>query len=151
MMIDGLVYWSLTPQQQPGSYRGSFLVEETGLPRGNHRPTASNWWNFSHIRPLPSPGNELGPQRCEAKWAKAWRERHLSSLSYRGPVIMMMKFQYQWWRKLEYIARGNHWPTPCNLTKLTPYILPILATKKITYDTFGMRCTTTSAQIAHLR
>ena len=23
MMIDGLVYWSLTPQQQPGSYRGS--------------------------------------------------------------------------------------------------------------------------------
>ena len=22
---------------------------------------------FSHIRPLPSPGIELGPQRCEAK------------------------------------------------------------------------------------
>ena len=27
----------------------SFLVEETGVPGGNHRPTASNWWNFSHI------------------------------------------------------------------------------------------------------
>ena len=23
----------------------SFLVEETGVPGGNHRPTASNWWN----------------------------------------------------------------------------------------------------------
>ena len=29
----------------------SFLVEETGVPGGNHRPTASNWWNFSHVRP----------------------------------------------------------------------------------------------------
>ena len=42
----GLVYWGLTPQQQPGSYQGddkiSFLVEETGVPGGNHRPTASN-------------------------------------------------------------------------------------------------------------
>ena len=55
----------------------SFLVEETGVPGGNHRPMASNWWNFSHIRPLPSPGIELGPQRCEAKWAKAWWERRL--------------------------------------------------------------------------
>ena len=41
---DGLVYWGLTPQQQPGSYQGgenddeiSFLVEETGVPGGNHR------------------------------------------------------------------------------------------------------------------
>ena len=25
----------------------SYLVEETGVPGGNHRPTASNWWNFS--------------------------------------------------------------------------------------------------------
>ena len=63
----------------------SFRVEETGVPGGNYRPTASNWWNFSHIRPLPSPGIELGPQRCEAKWAKAWCERRLSSPSYRGP------------------------------------------------------------------
>ena len=45
----GLVYWGLTPQQQPGSYQGGemmmksvFLVEETGVPGGNHRPTASN-------------------------------------------------------------------------------------------------------------
>ena len=44
----------------------SFLVEETGVPGGNHRPTASNWWNLSYIQPLPSPGIELGPQRCEA-------------------------------------------------------------------------------------
>ena len=64
----------------------SFLVEETGVPGGNHRPTASNWWNFSHIQPLPSAGIELGPQRCEAKWAKARWERRLSSLSYRGPA-----------------------------------------------------------------
>ena len=32
----------------------SVMVDETGLPGGNHRPTASNWRNFSHIRPLPS-------------------------------------------------------------------------------------------------
>ena len=39
-----MVYWGLTPQQQPGSYQGgendddeiSGLVEETGVPGGNH-------------------------------------------------------------------------------------------------------------------
>ena len=44
----GLV--GLTPQQQPGSYRAGddddemsvSLVEQTGAPEGNHRPTASN-------------------------------------------------------------------------------------------------------------
>ena len=44
----GLVWFrGLTPQQQPGSYQGGemmmkpvFLVEETGAPGGNHRPTA---------------------------------------------------------------------------------------------------------------
>ena len=40
-------HWGLTPQQQPGSYQGddddiSFLMEETRVPGGNHRPTASN-------------------------------------------------------------------------------------------------------------
>ena len=38
----------------------SFLVEETGVPGGNHRPTASNWRNFSHIQSLSSPGLNLG-------------------------------------------------------------------------------------------
>ena len=46
--MNGLVYWGLTPQQQPGSYQGGemmmksvFLLwslEETGVPGGNHRP-----------------------------------------------------------------------------------------------------------------
>ena len=58
--------------------KSSFLVEETGVPGGNHRPTESNWRNFSHIRPLPSPGI------CVVK-QKARRERRLSSLSYRDP------------------------------------------------------------------
>ena len=48
--LDGLVYWGLTPQQQPGSYQGIddegemsvSLMEETGVPRVNHRPTARN-------------------------------------------------------------------------------------------------------------
>ena len=42
MMKDGLVYWGLTPQQQPGSYQGgenddevSFLVEETMMKESN--------------------------------------------------------------------------------------------------------------------
>ena len=46
----GLVYWGLTPQQQPGSYLGGAddddmavsLVGETGVPGGNYRPTTSN-------------------------------------------------------------------------------------------------------------
>ena len=52
-----MVCWGLTPQQHPGSYQGGdsdsesddddqrsiSLVEETGVPRGNHRPTASNF------------------------------------------------------------------------------------------------------------
>ena len=59
MLWFGLVYWVVTPQQQPGSYQGGemmmmmmmmlmmmmmksvFLVEETGVPGGNHQPTAS--------------------------------------------------------------------------------------------------------------
>ena len=69
-------------------------MEETGVPGGNHRPTASNWWNFSHIRPLPSPGIELGPQRCEAKWATARWERRLSSPSYRGPQDIWLPTAY---------------------------------------------------------
>ena len=93
----GLVYWGLTPQQQPGSYQGGemmmmksvFWWRKPEYP-GNHRPTASNWWNFSHIRPLSSPGIELGPQWCEAKSAKAWWERRLSSPSYRSPWFHIM-------------------------------------------------------------
>ena len=64
----------LTPQQQPGSYQGGEMMMKSVF-----------WWRkpehpeettdlrqvtdetFSHIRPLPSPGIELGPQRCEAK------------------------------------------------------------------------------------
>ena len=46
-----LVYWGLTPQQQPGSYRGSVddnemsvsPVEETGAPGRKHRPTACHF------------------------------------------------------------------------------------------------------------
>ena len=40
------------PRQWNDDDEISFLVEETGVPGGNHRPTASNWWNFSHIRQL---------------------------------------------------------------------------------------------------
>ena len=72
---EGLVWFrGLTPQQQPGSYQGGEMMMKSGF-----------WWRkpehpeettdlrqvtdetFSHIRPLPSPGIELGPQRCEAK------------------------------------------------------------------------------------
>ena len=75
----GLVWFrGLTPQQQPGSYQGGEMMMKSVF-----------WWRkpehpeettdlrqvtdetFSHIRPLPSPGIELGPQRCEAKRAKA--------------------------------------------------------------------------------
>ena len=68
------MYWGLTPQQQPGSYRGGdnddevsvSLVEETGVPGGNHRLTAMTE-KLSHILPVPSPRTELGPQWCEAR------------------------------------------------------------------------------------
>ena len=52
----------------------SFPVEETGVPGGNHRPTASNCETFNTYGLCPLP-IELGPQRCEAKWTKAWWER----------------------------------------------------------------------------
>ena len=71
-----LLVWfrGLTPQQQPGSYQGGEMMMKSVF-----------WWRkpehpeettdlrqvtdetVSHIRPLPSPGIELGPQRCEAK------------------------------------------------------------------------------------
>ena len=45
-----LVYWGLTPQQQPGSYQGGEMMmmksviwwRKPEYPGGNHRPTASN-------------------------------------------------------------------------------------------------------------
>ena len=51
--------WIIYPQQQPGSYQGGHfnddddemsvsLVEETGAPGGNDRPTASNRQTFTH-------------------------------------------------------------------------------------------------------
>ena len=61
-----MVYWGLTPQQQPGSYQGGEMMMKSVF-----------WWRkpeypeettdlrqvtdetFSHIRPLPSPGIEL--------------------------------------------------------------------------------------------
>ena len=64
----GLVYWGLTPQQQPGSYQGGEMMMMKSV----------IWWRkpeypeettdlrqvtdetFSHIRPLPSPGLNLG-------------------------------------------------------------------------------------------
>ena len=53
-------------QQQPGSYRGSddddemsvSLVEETGVPGGNHQPTVQVSNKLSHIRPVASPSGE---------------------------------------------------------------------------------------------
>ena len=66
---------ALTPQQQPGSYRGGeedemsvLLVEETGVPGGNHWPAASNWQTFTHTASAQS------------------QNERLSSLSYRGPI-----------------------------------------------------------------
>ena len=58
VLIYGLVFRALTPQQQPGSYRGGdndgemlvSLVEETGAPGGNYRPTTSNWQTFTQQR-----------------------------------------------------------------------------------------------------
>ena len=68
-LVGWLVYWGLTPQQQPGSYRGGdyddeemlfSLVEETGVPGWNHRPTASNCQTFTHkvcAGLCPAPGS----------------------------------------------------------------------------------------------
>ena len=41
----------------------SFLVEETGVPGGNHRPTASNWWNRGH-GVAPPPPSASTSRRC---------------------------------------------------------------------------------------
>ena len=90
----------------------SFLVEETGVPGGNHRPTASNWWNFSHIRPLPSPGIELRPQRCEAKWAKArWESVVVTGLHTRvkcgKPLLSGLSWCCYGYMKTEVLT--HHW------------------------------------------
>ena len=54
-------------QQQPVSYRGGdddddemsvSLVEETGVPGGNHQPTVQVSNKLSHIQPVPSPSGE---------------------------------------------------------------------------------------------
>ena len=103
----------------------SFLVEETRVPGGNHRPTASNWRNFSHIQPLPSPGIEPGPPRCEAKWAKAWWARRLSSPSYHGPP---MSGSRNWRTKLTHTEESQ------------PYIL-IYSEILVTWSLHGPRYT----------
>ena len=47
-----------------------FLMEETGVPGENHRPSASKLTKLSHIWPMPSPGTEPGSQWCEAELCK---------------------------------------------------------------------------------
>ena len=73
---DGLVWFrGLTPQQQPGSYQGGemMMMKSVFWWRKPEHPEETTDLRqvtdetFSHIRPLPSPGIELGPQRCEAK------------------------------------------------------------------------------------
>ena len=57
------MYWGLTPQQQPGSYRGGHdddemsvsLVEETGVPGGNHRRGGGGSKHFLYIIRTPVP------------------------------------------------------------------------------------------------
>ena len=77
-LVFSLVYWSLTPQQKPGSYQGGEMMmmksvfwwrkpeypEETTDLR---QVTDETFHTYRDIRPPPSPGIELGPQRCEAK------------------------------------------------------------------------------------
>ena len=70
-------YWGLMPQQQPGSYQGSemmmmksvFWWRKWEYPEETTELRQVTDETFSHIQPLPSPGIELGPQWCEAKWA----------------------------------------------------------------------------------
>jgi len=40
------------------SWRSVLLVEETGLPRENHRPVASHWQTLSHSVVSSTPGYE---------------------------------------------------------------------------------------------
>ena len=68
----GLLHWGLTPQQQPGSYRGGddddddvdddemsvSLVEEARAPRETTNVRQAT--DISHIRPVPVPESNLG-------------------------------------------------------------------------------------------
>jgi len=40
------------------SWRSVLLVEETGVPEQNHRPTASHWQTLSHIVVSSTPRHE---------------------------------------------------------------------------------------------
>ena len=121
-----MVYWGLTPQQQPGSYRGGDDDDDemsvtsgrgTGVTGVNHRPsTASNWQTFTpHIRPVPSPRMELGPQRCEARWSKASWDQRPSSASYQCPSPL------DWsWGKFNgnVVWTGQTTTSPSNVTEV---------------------------------
>ena len=64
----GLVYWSLAPQQQPGSYQGGdddgkmsvSLVEETGVPGGNHLRQVTD--KLSHIWLVQNKRSDNSPE-----------------------------------------------------------------------------------------
>ena len=90
-----LGYWGLTPQQQPGSYQGgenddeiSFLVEETGVPGGNHRPTY-----------LP-----YGPRR--------WRVVFISSVL----ITIIMYNKYTYWLKSSSSLSHNYSIEQCQIS-----------------------------------
>ena len=90
-MVGWFGFRGLTPQQQPGSYQGGEMMMKSVFwwrkPEHPEETTVRQVTDetCSHIRPLPSPGIELGPQRCEAKWAKArWERRPSSETLYLG-------------------------------------------------------------------
>ena len=99
----GLVWFrGLTPQQQPGSYQGGEMMMKSVF-----------WWRkpehpeettdlrqvtdetFSHIRPLPSPGIELGPQRCEFNPRTGQRPHRKEAISLISAQFYNMPGRYE--------------------------------------------------------
>ena len=60
MIFVGLVLWQLTPLSTIFQlyYGGILLVEETGVPRGNHRHVGSHWQTLSHNVVSSTPRHE---------------------------------------------------------------------------------------------
>ena len=81
----------------------SFLVEETGVPGGNHRPTASNWrnwWNWwDHTYGLCSVrGLNLG--RSGVKQSEL-RRNESGALAHRATAVPIYFTYFKYWNKAD--------------------------------------------------
>ena len=82
ILVDGVVFNATFNNISVITWRSVLLVQETGVPRENHRPVANNWRTVSHNVVSSTPSHE----RSTLVWLFTQTETLLNSESKTSPL-----------------------------------------------------------------